>query len=220
MTTPRITASVSRRSALAGLGASGLGVALAATTRPASAQEATPFPMAGHPLVGSWIVDRNPDDPTEIPTYNVITADGGVIDPTVGGAGVWEPTGPDTANITLTGTIAEVGGYFLVRGSLVVDAGGATATASYSSTILAADGTTMDELTRRRARPSTRGSGSNRRTPSGNRWPDSRHGHHRRPPPRRRNERRERHTPRRAGEHPRPVALHWESYGSLTPSIP
>ena len=142
MTTSTKTETISRRSALAGLGAGGLGVALAATTRPAAAQEATPFPMAGHPLVGTWIVDRNPADPTEIPTYNVLTADGGVIDPTVGGAGVWEATGPDTANFTLTGTIAELGGYFLVRGSLVVDAGGGTATASYSSTIVAADGTT------------------------------------------------------------------------------
>jgi hypothetical protein len=48
----------------------------------AAAQDATPTPMAGHPLVGTWIVDRNPDDPTEIPTYNVLTADGGLIDPT------------------------------------------------------------------------------------------------------------------------------------------
>jgi hypothetical protein len=145
MTSSITPLTVSRRSALAGLGAGGLGLALA--TRGAAAQDATPFPMAGHPLVGAWIVDRNPDDPTEIPTYNVFTADGGVIDPSVGGAGVWEATGPDTANFTLTGTIAELGGYFLVRGSLVVDAGGGTATASYSSTILAADGTTMDELT-------------------------------------------------------------------------
>lgn len=147
MTTPRTVGPVSRRTALAGLGASGLGVALAATTRHASAQEATPAAMAGHPLVGTWIVDRNPADPTEIPTYNVITADGGVIDPTVGGAGVWEATSPDTANFTLTGTITDLSAYFLVRGSLVVDAGGGTATATYSSTIVAADGTTMDELT-------------------------------------------------------------------------
>jgi hypothetical protein len=145
MTTPNTRQSVSRRTALAGLGAGGLGVALAAT-RPASAQEATPYPMAGHPLVGTWIVDRDPNDPTEIPTYNVVTADGGVIDPTVGGAGVWAATGPDTAAFTLTGTIAELGGYFVVRGTLAVDAGGGTATATYSSTIVTADGTTMDQL--------------------------------------------------------------------------
>jgi hypothetical protein len=112
--------------------------------RGATAQEATPSAMTRHPIVGTWIVDRDPDDPTEIPTYNVITAVGGIIDPTVGGAGVWETTGPTSANFTLTGTIAEIGGYFLVHGSLTVDAGGGTATAAYSSTLFAADGTVVD----------------------------------------------------------------------------
>jgi hypothetical protein len=147
MTASNTSPSVSRRTALAGLGAGGLGLALAAAARQASAQDATPYPMAGHPLVGTWIVDRNPADPTEIPTYNVLTADGGLIDPTVGGAGRWEATGPDTANFGLTGTIAELGAYFVVRGTLAVDAGGETGTASYSSTIVAADGTVMDQLT-------------------------------------------------------------------------
>jgi hypothetical protein len=146
-TTSNTDQSVSRRTALAGISATGLGLALATTTHHAFAQEATPFPMAGHSLVGTWIVDRIPDDPTEIPTYNVITADGLVIDPTQGGAGVWEATGPDTANFTLSGTIAELGAYFVVRGSLTVDAGGETATNSYSAWTVAADGSTMDELT-------------------------------------------------------------------------
>src|SRR5262249_15962415 len=44
--------SVSRRIALAGLGAGGLGVALSAATRPAGAQDAT-AEMANHPLVGT-----------------------------------------------------------------------------------------------------------------------------------------------------------------------
>jgi len=117
---------------------------IATLGRGAMAQEATPSAMTQHPLVGTWIVDRHPDDPTEIPTYNVITADGGIIDPTVGAAGVWEATGPTTANFTLTGTIAEVGGYFLVHGSVTVDAGGGTATAAYSGTLFAADGTILD----------------------------------------------------------------------------
>jgi hypothetical protein len=120
-----------------------LGV-VATLARGATAQEATPSAMTQHPIVGTWIVDRDPNDPTEIPTYNVITADGGIIDPTVGGAGVWEATGSNTANFTLTGTIAEIGGYFLVHGSFTVDAGGGTATASYSSTLFAADGTVVD----------------------------------------------------------------------------
>jgi hypothetical protein len=66
-----------------------------------SAQEATPDAMATHPLVGIWIVDRNPADPTEMPTTNVLTADGGLIDPSVGAAGVWVATGERTADFTL-----------------------------------------------------------------------------------------------------------------------
>ncbi len=147
MRPPSTPRPVSRRAALAGLGAGGLGLALAGTVRSATAQEATPFPMAGHPLVGSWIVDRNPDDPTEIPTYSVLTAAGGLIDPTAGAAGPWEATGPEMANDTLSGTIAELGGYFVVRGTLTADAGGETATTAVSSTIVAADGTVMDQLT-------------------------------------------------------------------------
>jgi hypothetical protein len=136
---------LSRRTALAGLGAGTLGIALAA--RNVAAQDATPTTMVGHPLVGTWIVDRNPDDPTEIPTYNVITSDGTIIDPTVGGVGVWEATGPDSANFTLTGTIADLGAYFLVRGSIMVEEDGDHAINTYSSTIVAADGTVMDDLT-------------------------------------------------------------------------
>jgi hypothetical protein len=51
------------------------------------AQEATPTAMAGHPFVGTWVV-YDPADPTGMPTTNIITADGGLIDPTIGAAGV------------------------------------------------------------------------------------------------------------------------------------
>ena len=43
---------ISRRSALAGLGAGGLGLALANAARPANAQDAE---MANHPMVGIWL---------------------------------------------------------------------------------------------------------------------------------------------------------------------
>ena len=57
MTTSHTTPSISRRAALAGLGAGGLGVALAAATRHAAAQEgATAEAMATHPIVGNWMV--------------------------------------------------------------------------------------------------------------------------------------------------------------------
>jgi len=128
-----------------------------AVGRTTQAQDSTPRVMASHPLVGTWIVDRNPADPTEMPTTNVITADGGLIDPPVGPAGVWAATGPDTADFTLiaifeqgmavTGQQTAGGGsYFVVRGSLAVDAGGDTATATVSQTHVAPDGTVLDQL--------------------------------------------------------------------------
>src|SRR5215211_586111 len=55
MTTPRTSSAVSRRTALAGIGAGGLGLALAASTSQASAQDAA-ADMASHPMVGAWLV--------------------------------------------------------------------------------------------------------------------------------------------------------------------
>ena len=113
--------------------------------------------MATHPLVGVWIVDRNPADPTEMPTTNVFTADGGLIDPSVGAAGVWVATGERTADFTLIAIFEEgmavtgqptAGGSsnFVVRGSLEVDATGDTATATVSQTHVTPDGTVLDQL--------------------------------------------------------------------------
>jgi hypothetical protein len=117
-------------------------IALGHTTR---AQGATPTAMAGHPFVGTWIVS-DPADPTGMPTTNIITADGGLIDPSVGAAGVWTATGERTADFTLIALVTEDGGsYFLVRGSLDVDAGGDTATAMVSVTHVAPDGTVLDQ---------------------------------------------------------------------------
>lgn len=53
MSTSKPSPSLSRRAALAGFGAGGLGVAIAATTRSASAQDSADA-MASHPIVGVW----------------------------------------------------------------------------------------------------------------------------------------------------------------------
>lgn len=92
-----------------------------------------------------------------MPTTNVLTADGGLINPSVGAAGVWVATGPNTADFTLiaifeqgmavTGQPVEGGSsYFVVRGSFEVDARGDTATATVSQTHVAPDGTVLDQL--------------------------------------------------------------------------
>ncbi len=61
MTTSPTDRPVSRRTALAGLGAGGLGVALAAAARPAVAQDAA-IDMATHLMVGTWLGGRAPND--------------------------------------------------------------------------------------------------------------------------------------------------------------
>jgi hypothetical protein len=108
--------------------------------------------MAGHPAVGTWLIDRNPDDTAEAPTLNVITSDGTIVDPVIGVAGVWEATGPRTTKFTLVGITAETlagggaGSYAVIRGTGEVDDAGETLTALASVTIVAADGTILATL--------------------------------------------------------------------------
>jgi hypothetical protein len=149
--TRRTSSNLSRRSALGGAGAAAAALGLGTVSR-VVAQDATPTAMASHPFVGTWIIG----DPTGgEPTTNIITADGGLIDPTVGAAGVWTATGARTADFTLIAIFAEDqpaigvaaggGSYFLVRGSVTVDAGGDTATGTANATHVAADGTVLDQ---------------------------------------------------------------------------
>ena len=141
MSTPRPTASVSRRSALAGLGAGGLGVAFAASPHGASAQDASPAAMAGHPIVGTWIITRDVTNTTQVPVVVIFTADGGFIDPGQGAAGAWETTGPHSAAMTIIPFIGD--GYGVVRATWEIDESGETMGGSAALTILGTDGTVM-----------------------------------------------------------------------------
>jgi hypothetical protein len=138
---------VSRRAALTGLGAGSLGLALAATTRQASAQDASPVRMAGHPLVGTWIVDREADDTADAPTLLVYTADGSVIDPLLAAGGAWQATGPRSATVTLLGLIeGGAGGYIAIRSTVEIDEAGTSVAGSHTVTIVAPDGTVRNTV--------------------------------------------------------------------------
>ena len=135
---------LSRRTALASLGAGGLGLALAARGHAASAQDATPAAMAGHPIVGTWIFIRDITVTTEAPSVVVFTADGGLLDPSQGVAGVWKATGPRSAAWTLIPFLQEgAGGYVVIRSTAEVDAGGNALAGPYSFTVVAPDGTVV-----------------------------------------------------------------------------
>jgi hypothetical protein len=144
MSTPRLSTAVTRRTAITGLGAGGLGIALAIPSFHAAAQDATPTMMANHPFIGTWIVDRNADDPTDVPRTVIFTADGAVIDPVGAAAGTWRSTGPRTAAWTLVGLNAGgAEGYFVVRTTGEVNEAGTHYSASAAVTIVAPDGTVV-----------------------------------------------------------------------------
>ncbi len=137
MTTHRTTDSVSRRSALVGLGATGLGLAL--TTHGTAAQEAA-TEMANHPMVGVWMAGRAPNDLgiAHIGPDGVFTNSGPTVGQDANGAltysdpavGAWEPISErgihftfTTRNYDATGALT---GYFTVDGYPVASEDGQT----------------------------------------------------------------------------------------------
>ncbi len=122
MTNHPLTTAVSRRAALAGLGAGGLGLALAAGTRGAAAQDAS-IDKAAHPIVGAWYADFDPANPGTLFVYTIFHADGTRTDvhPFAGaGIGAWEATGERTGRaINKYMNIATAPGDF-VQGTVTV----------------------------------------------------------------------------------------------------
>jgi hypothetical protein len=140
MSTPRRDPIVSRRAALAGLGAGGLGVTLGATHSVAAQADAE---RATHPIVGAWFIQNEPLDSAEV-NYAIFHADGTYTDihSIAGpGIGVWQATGERTVALTFKAinTSFEAGNYragtVTVRGSYDVDADGQRFAGTYSVTI-------------------------------------------------------------------------------------
>jgi hypothetical protein len=124
-TTDRV---VSRRTALAGFGAGGLGLALAARGQRASAQDAAPDSYAGHPNVGVWMVDAPIGR-----ALAVYSADGSVVTALPASqagpqgvtfsstqVGTWEPTGERGTHLTVVQLLSDGAGAYV--GSVTVDA--------------------------------------------------------------------------------------------------
>jgi hypothetical protein len=99
MTTHHADEPLSRRAAVAGLGAAGIGMALAAVSGSAAAQEASPVPLADHPIIGTWVFDFDPANPGTLVAFASFHADGTRTDlhPFAGpGVGVWSATSART----------------------------------------------------------------------------------------------------------------------------
>src|SRR5688572_9211519 len=132
MTTLNTGRSLSRRTALAGLGASGLGLALAVSH--ATAQD-TVTEMATHPIVGFWQNRVTGPDAEKMPwTFSLYHADGtyhewnGLDAGTA--LGIWRPVGERTAELlfiyqdTDPTTATETPGTATFRMTVEVDATG------------------------------------------------------------------------------------------------
>lgn len=139
---PRQSAnSLSRRTALAGLGAGGLGLALAATVHPATAQDATPAPSGQHAIVGTWVLHFNPGPPAPTsPTVTIFGADGSFIDAGYGHSGVWEASGPTTVLATWVHVFPQNNNYVAVSGTITLDPSGDRWTQPYSLMVVSATG--------------------------------------------------------------------------------
>jgi hypothetical protein len=117
MTPSRTTDSISRRTALAGMGA--LGLALATRRLDAFAQDATPaataFPMTDHPIIGAWKW-YDPCNPDTAYFYAIFDADGAYVDyDDFAGVSVgrWRATGERTVELaTIVQHIISFDGMF------------------------------------------------------------------------------------------------------------
>ena len=109
--------------------------------------------MAGHPLVGSWMLDTDTADPDNPPTLAVFSADGVYLQHDydgIDGVGSWEATGDSTAAMTFHTQFpddeGEYGGSTVVRASIEVMANGDSLTATYTLEFRNTDRTSSGEL--------------------------------------------------------------------------
>ena len=108
--------------------------------RSVTAQDATPSAMSAHPLVGTWVVDTDPENTDNAPALFIFFADGAYLeyDAEEGGdvaAGRWQATGDQTGDLTLVFVSVNEGGYEgmgKIRASVEVAPDGASFTATYS----------------------------------------------------------------------------------------
>jgi hypothetical protein len=118
-----------------------------------AAQDATPATTGTHPLVGTWIVDADVDDPANAPEVDRFFADGGFLSIDATGRptlGLWEATGERTATVTFISTGSDdTGAYvgtFTVRAEVEVDAAGDVFTGDYTIEIAGPDGSSPGEF--------------------------------------------------------------------------
>jgi hypothetical protein len=132
--------------------------ALALGGQLAAQDAATPEPMAqgaateDHPLVGTWLADTDTEDESNGLELFTFHPDGSYISVEPEGygtsLGIWEASGPTTANVTILAESDAVGadtGTLTIRAAFEVSEDGSSFTASYTFEFIGPDGTSTGE---------------------------------------------------------------------------
>src|SRR5215204_3564858 len=103
------------------------------------AQEGTPAAMAGHAIIGAWLLDVDTEDPSNPPSLAIFHDDGTYLQADADGSngvGVWEATGANSAALTAIfhgqDESGNFGGATTVRATIEVDSSGEILTAQYT----------------------------------------------------------------------------------------
>lgn len=115
----------------------------------AVAQDATPADGDQHPFVGSWMVDTEPQNPTNAPHLAIVSSDGTYFEMDIFGAsvGVWEATGDRTAAVTYHFLLEpEPVGMGTIRADLAVSEDGQSWSGMYTLELVSSDGSSPGEV--------------------------------------------------------------------------
>jgi len=118
---------------------------------PSRAQEASPAAMSQSPLVGTWMLDTDTEDPSNPPEIATVYADGSYLEVATDGAGAgrWESTGDDSANLNIwflqTDDHGNYTGTIIVRAMVHLAADGQSFDADYTLELMQPDGSMSDQ---------------------------------------------------------------------------
>jgi hypothetical protein len=113
-----------------------------------TAQDSATADYTDHPLVGSWMVDSDPDDPENPLELATIFPNGTMIDSAADGTnghGVWEPTGDTTAIVTFY-LVFEDGFQLVIRAEVEIAPDGQSFTAPYTNEFIDPTGESSGEI--------------------------------------------------------------------------
>ena len=113
---------------------------------PTRAQQATPIAASPSPLIGSWQLDTDTQDPSNPPEIATVYADGSYLEVATDGVGSgrWESTGADSANLNIwflqTDDHGNYTGTTIIRALVHLNADGQSFDADYTIELMQPDG--------------------------------------------------------------------------------